>query len=548
MPTNNAIDRQQLRPAANAGKPTGILVLGMHRSGTSACTRVLNLLGCALPDRLIGPGVGNEAGHWESADVVKLNDRMLTSAGSGWEDWGPINKDWRRSAIRTEMIAQARSIVEEHGQLGPLFAIKDPRMCRLADVWFEAMDASNVDPRAIVMLRNPAEVTASLENRDLMAPGYSQLLWLRHVLDAEFFSRGQRRIFIRYDQLMSNWQGVLAKVATELGVPFPRNSLAVHDEIDQFLSADRRHHNLEAETTTANPGLSDWLRRILTIMLTWSEQGEDINDHRELDAVREEFDRAYNAFARLLSLDEATGRLGSGVALKQEFAAKLAEVQEATDVAREAERLLASAQSELEEQRDTGAKLAGCVATLESTLSQREEEVAQISSASKQAEEREEQERLQRIAAEQKKQELERIVEEQKVEIDTLVTRLQRQEEKVLEVQRGRSLLEERLTERFGEISDLTIALQDENLRAEDSSDKLQWLQQVLKERQNFPSWWAILPSAWRCRRECERLHKRGLFDSDKYLEIYPDVAEDGMNPVGHYIMHGMHEGRQRPV
>src|SRR3546814_11847187 len=62
------------------------------------------------------------------------------------------------------------------------------------------MAAAEVEPRVVVMLRNPAEVCASLEERDLMAPGYGQLLWLRHVLDAERFSRGVPRVLCRYDR------------------------------------------------------------------------------------------------------------------------------------------------------------------------------------------------------------------------------------------------------------------------------------------------------------------------------------------------------------
>jgi hypothetical protein len=55
----------------------GTFVLGMHRSGTSVVTRVLNLLGlstCSDAD-LFPVRVGNAAGHWESLTVMVLNDR-----------------------------------------------------------------------------------------------------------------------------------------------------------------------------------------------------------------------------------------------------------------------------------------------------------------------------------------------------------------------------------------------------------------------------------------------------------------------------------------
>ena len=245
----------------------------MHRSGTSAFTRVLNLLGCALPDNLIGGGEGNETGHWEAISVVSLNDQIFTSAGSRWDDWGPLNDDWRQSSLRDDMLQKAAVLIEEHADLGSLFAIKDPRLCRVADVWLAAMVEAKVDPSVVLMVRNPAEVIASLESRDLMAPGYGQLLWLRHVLDAEFFSRGSNRVVCRYDQLMSNWFSVIDQVRTGLGITLPRNSPSVHLEIEQYLNDEHRHHEIPLEAVIGNPALSDWLRTTFAIMMRWNEEG-----------------------------------------------------------------------------------------------------------------------------------------------------------------------------------------------------------------------------------------------------------------------------------
>ncbi len=81
------------KKASAEEKAQGILVLGMHRSGKSACTRVLNLTGCASPDDLMANADSNATGHWESIDVVALNDEMLETAGSNWHGWRPANAD-----------------------------------------------------------------------------------------------------------------------------------------------------------------------------------------------------------------------------------------------------------------------------------------------------------------------------------------------------------------------------------------------------------------------------------------------------------------------
>ena len=71
-------------------KKSAILVAGMHRSGTSAVCRVLSILGCTLPKTLSGSAPDNERGFWESLAVKDLNDRILASAGSAWDDWEGI--------------------------------------------------------------------------------------------------------------------------------------------------------------------------------------------------------------------------------------------------------------------------------------------------------------------------------------------------------------------------------------------------------------------------------------------------------------------------
>ena len=64
-----------------------IFVLGMHRAGTSALTRVMALCGAALPAELLGSNdESNPTGHWEPLKALQLNDNCLHSRGSPWFD------------------------------------------------------------------------------------------------------------------------------------------------------------------------------------------------------------------------------------------------------------------------------------------------------------------------------------------------------------------------------------------------------------------------------------------------------------------------------
>lgn len=690
--------------ATESLKAKGILVLGMHRSGTSACTRVLNMLGCALSDQLIGAGEGNEGGHWESFAAVSLNDEILASAGSGHEDWGPINPDWRQSAVRSQMVERASVVLNDHARLGPLFVLKDPRMCRLGDVWIEAAIAAKVDPLVLVMLRTPLEVVASLEARDLMTAGYAELLWLRHVLDAEHFSRGRKRIFLRYDQLLSHWQGLITKCKDGLGVALPRNSPKVHAEIGQFLSQSHRHHHVDPAIALNDPTHSPWLRETFGIMLRWSESGEDSADYPALDELRAELDRSYDVFARLLLSEDMTGEVASGRRLRdqvgelqQECAhqaealrlateaaegeraaayhreaelaaelnraqAHLAEVKaeiaaeqqarleanhhhaEALRVAaeaaegeraaahhREAELATAVGQAQanlaevqaaiaaeqqarldadnrhaamlgdLQSEQLRNAELAGQLASLQSAILQRQEELAQLLAQFREtdalrlrAELESEREREQRLALElaiaaahdqitalQQQLAQEQAAAEQQAEARTadlaqLTLMLKAQEDAAeqaaaeasanrAEAQRlsqqvaqltsaastaeaARTASERKLAARFDELARLTAILSEESRRAEASDTQSQWLRDVRRLEESFPAWWAIMPAAWRQRRTHRRYARAGLFDAAAYLALYPDVATEAMDPIRHYILHGMAEGRTRPV
>ena len=288
-------------------KRIAILVAGMHRSGTSAITRVLSLMGCDLPKTLMKPAPNNnERGFWESQPIVDLNDGILASAGSAWNDWRPFDSSWYASLVAEEFRERARAVLCEEFSGSRLFVLKDPRICRLLGFWVEALGAVGADTVIVSTIRSPADVAASLEARDGIDPSIGHLLWLRHVLDIEAASRHLRRAYVRYDTLLSEAHTTGDAVGDTLGVSWPRHlSVGTRMEIDEFLSSRLRHHQTDGAKVLMNPRLSRWISSSFEIFERWCHGESHEKDTARLDQIRSAFDAATPAFDRPLA---ATGR------------------------------------------------------------------------------------------------------------------------------------------------------------------------------------------------------------------------------------------------
>ena len=213
-----------------------ILILGMHRSGTSALTRLISEFGPTLPANLMPADANNEAGYWESLPINQALEEILYAAGSSWDDWRPFDPNWHLRPASADAVRGLKRAIESEYRSSPLFVLKDPRLCRLVPLIKDILTEMHVSPLAILIVRHPLEVITSLQKRDQMTVQNAQLLWRRHVLDAEYQTRGWRRAFVSYSSLLANWRNVTTRLDKQLGLSWPDspNSAAAH--IREFIS------------------------------------------------------------------------------------------------------------------------------------------------------------------------------------------------------------------------------------------------------------------------------------------------------------------------
>jgi len=180
----------------------GVLVLGMHRSGTSAATRLVNALGpalCAPDDMVRGPW--NPSGHWESRSLMHLNDNLLRQMGRTW--WYPPPAGDAYGAVAgtvTTRPAQARRAFRRVHRRVP-WVWKDPRTSVLVPFWRAALG-----PRlaAVIVFRNPLEVAESLGRRHDVPVSFGIALWERYNRLLLAHSAGLPVLVTRYDDIVAD--------------------------------------------------------------------------------------------------------------------------------------------------------------------------------------------------------------------------------------------------------------------------------------------------------------------------------------------------------
>ncbi|MFD2055894.1 hypothetical protein ACFSQT_23360 [Mesorhizobium calcicola] len=292
---------------------TAIIVVGMHRSGTSALARMFSLLGASLPRNLNPAGLGNETGHWEPEAAVRLNDEILGLAESPVNDvQGPSGEWLQRPAAQAFVDRLKDLIVEEYGD-DPLFVLKDPRISLLFPLWRAALAKLEIRCVAVVISRNPVEVALSLAKRQGQGGDWQSwpldrggLLWLRYNLAAEEHTRDVDRAFCDYSTLLDDWRSVARRLGDELNIAWPKSIPDAAAEIDGFLSRELWHHQ-EPEDLDCRQGVwSAWIAPIFS-ELRGAAAGR-APDPAVFGAVKQSFDDVYASIQHPPPPQRSSGR------------------------------------------------------------------------------------------------------------------------------------------------------------------------------------------------------------------------------------------------
>jgi hypothetical protein len=280
-----------------------VLVAGVGRSGTSLMTGILGQVGFHVPQPEIGADETNPRGFGEPAWVVAFHRRVMrrlrvtvfdarphawevTDAAADDPDVRGELRDWLGGELR-----QADAVV-----------VKDPRVGWFLPLWTGCAGDLGAPASFVCMLRHPAEILASARRwyGDWQTDASRAAAWLNVMLETERKTRGIPRAFVRYEDLLGDWEGELRRAGAALGDPLLVGvERARFPQVDEFVDPALHRNRRGWEGLEVPASVCDMAERV------WHELQPLADADGDTPDVRAALDRSHARYAALYADAEA---------------------------------------------------------------------------------------------------------------------------------------------------------------------------------------------------------------------------------------------------
>ncbi|HEX5756571.1 MAG TPA: hypothetical protein VFY12_09495, partial [Arenimonas sp.] len=264
------------------------VVLGMHRSGTSAITRALKALGVDLGDNLMGSASGeNDKGFWEDNDIYQLDVELLNGAGHDWHTLSPVLPEHLDERDARSHLAEAAAMLRGKLAASGRFGMKDPRLPRLLPFWQAVFTHLQAEVDYLIVVRHPLSVARSLQRRNGFALEKSLHLWFQHMWSALAQSADESRVVVDYDAIVDAPLPQLQRMAQQLRLPFAPDAATTQEYVDEFLDAGLRHDRHAPEDLQLVDGVPGFVMQMYDLLTDLAADRLALDDPRVARTVAE---------------------------------------------------------------------------------------------------------------------------------------------------------------------------------------------------------------------------------------------------------------------
>lgn len=301
-----------------------VVVLGMHRSGTSAVTRGLEVLGVELGNKFLPAQTDNVKGFWEDSDLNALNTEMLSSLNRDWHFLTPIEKTDVDILCQNGYRQRAIELLQAKTSTVAIFGFKDPRLAKLLPFWKDVFAHGQFRASYIITIRHPLSVCKSLAVRNGFDFEKSHILWLEHVLSSLVGTVDENCVLVDYDRLMELPEQELERIAEKLQLRLDLSELEKFKT--EFLDQELRHTVYQLDDLLLDKTVPPLTREVYEEALNIATDRAQLDDEtirKKLILWNNEFSRQRSA---LLLLDKLTVKIelmSQAMAEKEQFAQAL---------------------------------------------------------------------------------------------------------------------------------------------------------------------------------------------------------------------------------
>ena len=296
---NQPVNENNIDNAATCIYSKLVVVLGMHRSGTSVITKALECVGVELGNNLMEAAIGdNDLGFFEDLEIVDFNDQLLAECNKNWYSSEIIQNYDVENLIRRGYLIRAVEMMRRKLNNKKCFGYKDPRTAKLLPFWSKVYEAANFDTYFILALRNPLNVIRSLQQRDGIECEHAYYLWADYITSSLAFLKNKKFIAIDYDNLLNDPRKVISQISEFLDMQLNLSALNIYEQ--QIIKKSLRHWSFTDSDLALDHCAPQIVNNIYSITKTLASHvhSADLIDLKVLEGFRLELEKD-NQFLKL---------------------------------------------------------------------------------------------------------------------------------------------------------------------------------------------------------------------------------------------------------